>query len=67
MMSAWLAMLQPSPPVIVRIVEPKKSGLSEVLIGALGLTGVLVLAAVVLGIVVAGVMFLIRSRRPFRH
>ena len=29
-----------SNPIIVKIVEPKKDGLAEVLIGALGLTGV---------------------------
>ncbi len=59
--------LQPGGPVIVKIVEPKKTGLSDVLLGALGLTGVLILGAVVLGIVVAGVMFLLRSRNPLSH
>jgi len=54
--------LQQSPPVVVRIVEPKEAGLADVLIGALGLTGVLVLGAVVAALVFGGVLFWIRSR-----
>jgi hypothetical protein len=54
-------------PVIVRIIETPKdtSGLTQlrdVLIGSLGLTGVIVLAAAVLGAAVAGVMYLLRRR-----
>jgi hypothetical protein len=53
-------------PIIVRIPQdpPKSelSGLADVLLGSLGLTGVIVLAAVLLGAVMAGVMFWIRSR-----
>lgn len=58
---------QPSSPVIVKIVEPRKTGLSDVLLGALGLTGVLLLGAVILGLALAGVMFLLRSRNPLSH
>ena len=53
-----------SKPIIVKIVEPEgdPTGLADVLIGALGLTGVLTLCAVVAAVVFAGVLFWIRSR-----
>jgi hypothetical protein len=52
-------------PIIVKIVEPESdlAGLGEVLLGALGITGVIVMAALVFGVVVAGAMFWIRSRQ----
>jgi hypothetical protein len=57
---------QPPPPIIVKIIPPEEkselSGLADVLLGSLGLTGVIVVAAVLLGAVMAGVMFWIRSR-----
>jgi hypothetical protein len=56
---------QPPSPIIVDIGETKKSeveGLSDVLIGALGLTGLLMLGAVIAGAAFAGVLFWIRSR-----
>jgi hypothetical protein len=49
-------------PVIVKIVESKSTGWREVLWGSLGLTGVILLAAVVAGLIVAVVMFWVRSR-----
>ncbi len=54
-------------PVIVRIIQTPKdttglSQLRDVLIGSLGLTGAIVLAAFVLGAATAGVMFLVRRR-----
>ena len=56
----------PSKPIIVSIPkDPPKSelaGLSDVLLGSLGLTGVIVIAAVLLGAALAGVMFWLRSR-----
>ena len=60
---------QPSAPVIVKIIEPKKdpTGLADILIGALGLTGVLVLLAVVAAAIFAAVLFWSRSRKPFDH
>ena len=63
----WLmASLQPSKPIIVKIIPPEQkselSGLADVLIGSLGLTGVIAIAAILLGAVMAGVMFWIRSR-----
>ena len=56
-----------SNPIIVRITEPaaksELSGLADVLLGSLGLTGVIVVAAVLLGAVMACVMFWVRSRQ----
>ena len=51
-------------PIIVKIIPPASdvSTLGDVLLGALGITGVLVLGAVVFGVVLAGVMFLVRRR-----
>jgi hypothetical protein len=60
---------QPSQPIIVKIVEPKKdpTGLSDVLIGALGLSGVLFLLAVLAAVVFGALLFWLRSRKPFDH
>ena len=57
-------MQQPQQPIIVKIVEPPgdPTGLAAVLLGALGLTGAIVVIAVVLGLVMAGVLSWIRSR-----
>jgi hypothetical protein len=67
--SPYIRTFQPPPqgPVIVRIISPPKdttglSGLADVLIGSLGLTGAIVLAAVVMGAMMAAVMFWVRSR-----
>ena len=64
--SSALAQSLPNKPIIVRIPQdpPKSelSGLADVLLGSLGLTGVIVVAAVLLGAVMAGVMFWVRSR-----
>ena len=57
---------QPSSPIIVKIIQPDQKsdlqGLSDVLLGSLGLTGLITLAALLLGVALAGVMFWIRSR-----
>ena len=63
----WLmASLQPSKPIIVKIIPPEQkselSGLADVLLGSLGLAGAITVAAILLGAVVGGVMFWIRSR-----
>ena len=60
---------QPSSPFMVKIIEPKKdpTGLSDVLIGALGLSGVLFLIAVLAAVVFGAMLFWLRSRRPFDH
>jgi hypothetical protein len=51
-------------PVTVRIVDPNRdpTGLADVLIRSLGLTGALALVALVAGVVMAAVLFVIRSR-----
>jgi hypothetical protein len=53
---------QPSSPVIVKIIPPKEDSLSDVLVGALGVTGVMVLIALVAALVFGAVLFWIRSR-----
>ncbi len=58
-------LVQPSP-IIVKLIDPPRdpTGLADVLIGALGLTGVLTLMAVTLGVLLAGVMFFLRRHNP---
>jgi hypothetical protein len=57
---------QPAAPIIVKIIQPEPKsdlqGLSDVLLGSLGLTGLITIAALLLGAALAGVMFWIRSR-----
>ncbi len=58
--------LQPNnDPIIVKIMDPPSdiAGLADVLIGALGIAGAITVAAVLFGVVLAGVMFWIRSRQ----
>jgi hypothetical protein len=60
-----VAVQQPSDPVVVKIIEPEKSEfsqLSDVLLGSLGLTGILVLGSILAACVFAGVLFWLRSR-----
>jgi hypothetical protein len=55
----------PDGPIVVNIAEPAKnelSGLRDVLLGSLGLSGLLGLAAILLGIAVGGLMFWIKKR-----
>ena len=55
-------------PIIVKIVETPHdpTGLADVLLGALGLTGVIALGAIVLGLLVAGILFVKRSHHPLQ-
>jgi hypothetical protein len=57
--------MQPPDPIIVRVVqEPEKSTtIVDVLLGSLGLVGVLLLAAVVLGVLLACTMIGIKLFR----
>jgi hypothetical protein len=60
---------QPAPPpIIVKIVQPDDDpiGLANVVIGALGLSGAMAVAAILLGVLLAGVLFFVRSRNPLR-
>lgn len=69
----FLAALQQSPPadkpIIVKIITPPRdpTGISDVIIGSIGLTGAIVLLAIVLGLVMAGILFWVRSRNPLSH
>ena len=67
---AWLLAVQapPSEPaIVVKIMEPKQQTLADVVMSAVGLTGILVAIAVVLAVAVAGVLFFVRSRNPLRN
>jgi hypothetical protein len=62
-------LLQPSvqsaQPIVVRVIEEpvKSTGVSDILIGALGLTGVMLLAALLLGLVLGGILIGIKKLR----
>jgi hypothetical protein len=52
-------------PIIVRIIEPPDDPIADignVLMSALGISGVITVAALLIGLVVGGVMYWIRSR-----
>jgi len=54
--------------IVVKLVDPHKDeGLADVLLKSLGLTGVMVLVAIVAGIILAGVLFYWRSQKPLDH
>lgn len=52
-------------PIIVKVIEPPHdpTGISDVIIGAIGLTGAIALAAILLGLLIGGVMFWVRGRQ----
>lgn len=62
----WLLQQQQPPPdgFVVKIIQPPSDveGLADVLLGALGLTGVLVLSGVVLALLFAGALYLFRLK-----
>jgi hypothetical protein len=62
--AAWLQQAPPAPPIIIKIADPPSEldTLGGVLIRTLGLTGLLVLIAVLLACAFGAVMFWIRSR-----
>jgi hypothetical protein len=55
---------EPPPPIIVKIVETPSdpTGLADVLIGSIGLTGAIVLLALLVGLLFGAVLFWVRSR-----
>ena len=57
--------MQSSDPIIVRVIEEpvKSTGVSDILIGALGLTGVMLLAALLLGLLLGGALIGIKKLR----
>ena len=61
------ALLQPATPIMVRVAEQpvESTSVTDILVGALGLTGVMLLAAVLLGAVLGGALIgfkLLRAR-----
>jgi len=58
-------MIQDPGPIIVKIIEPPKdpTGLADVLIGVLGLSTFLGIAAISIGVVIGVIIFWLRSRR----
>ena len=52
-------------PIVVRVVEEpvKSTGVSDILIGALGLTGVMLMAALLLGLLLGGLLIGIKKLR----
>jgi hypothetical protein len=55
---------EPSKPIIVKLIDAPHdpTGIAEVLVGSLGLTGAILLAAIVMGVLMAGALFWFRSR-----
>jgi hypothetical protein len=66
MMMLWLLQQQQPPPdgFVVKIMQPPSDveGLADVLVGALGLTGVLVLSGIALALLFAGALFWFRLK-----
>ena len=66
-MIATILAQQPQTPIVVRVVEQpvESTGISDVIIGALGLTGVLLLSALLLGLLLGAILIgikLVRAR-----
>jgi subtilase family serine protease len=55
--------------ITVRIADSNKdeTGLADVLLKSLGLTGVMVIIAIVAGVLMAAILFFWRSRKPLDH
>ena len=58
-------MLQPANPIMVRVIEEpvESTTIADVLIGSLGLTGAMLLAAAVLGAILGGILIGIKLLR----
>ena len=57
--------MQSAEPIVVRVLEQpvKSTGVSDILIGALGLTGVMLLAALLLGAALGGILIGVKKLR----
>jgi hypothetical protein len=57
--------VQSAQPIVVRVMEEpvKSTGVSDILIGALGLTGVMLLTALLLGLLLGGILIGIKKLR----
>ena len=67
----WIAQQAPEP-FIVKLSSPPKDttgikAFSDVLLASLGLTGFLAVFCLVVGGILGGVMFWMRSKKPFDH
>ena len=62
-------MAPPTSPILVRVIGPPSDEvtLGDVVLGALGLTGAITVAAIVLGIVLGVLFILYRRRHPHNH
>jgi uncharacterized Tic20 family protein len=60
-----LSLLQPSTPIIVRVVEEpaKETTVVDVLLGSIGLTGLLLLIAALAGLALGALLVWIKKRR----
>jgi hypothetical protein len=54
--------VQTSNPIIVRIIPPKEENLYDVMTSALGVTGVMVLIALIAAVILGAALFWVRSR-----
>ena len=61
-LQASYASLQPSNPIIVKIVPPEEENLYDVMVGALGITGVMVVVALVAAVIFGVTLYWVRSR-----
>jgi hypothetical protein len=61
--------MQPSDPILVRVLEEPahETTIADVIIGALGLTGVLLVSAALLGLLLAVLLIVRRRRRERRN
>lgn len=57
--------MQQPPPIMVRVVTPpvEDTSLSDVLIGAFGLTGAMLIAALLLGLLLGGILIAVKHLR----
>ena len=57
--------MQSEQPIVVRVIEEpvKSTGVGDVILGALGLSGVMLLAALVLGALLGGILITIKRLR----
>ena len=57
--------MQSAQPIIVRVIEEpvESTGVADILVGALGLTGVMLFAALLLGAILGGILIAIKRFR----
>jgi membrane protein CcdC involved in cytochrome C biogenesis len=57
--------VQSAQPIVVRVIEEpvESTGVADILVGALGLTGVMLLAALLLGAILGGILIAIKRFR----